>query len=200
MGIASIIIIILAALALTWRGFTSRMSGGGWPKTPWIWDRFLYAIPELLLWPWISAWAVAVWIASAFLKRMGTAPFLDMGHDQNPTEKKSIIVWALKPLQGKLSAFWYDFTGNAILGLCHASAAIVALISFGWIFPAIFIALGGISRALAYTIGWALIPNYRNENLPDPIDEATKIGEILSGVFHAVGSLAAIAWMISHQI
>lgn len=197
---AAMIILILATLALTWRGFTSRMSGGGWPKTPWIWDRFLYALPDLLLWPWISAWAVLVWIASAFLKRMGTAPFLDMGYDQNPTAKKSIIVWALKPLKGKISDFWYDFTGNAILGFFHASAGAVALLAFGWIIPAILLLSGGVARSLAYSIGWALIPNYSKPEWPDAINQATKIGEILSGVFHASGALAAISWMISHQI
>jgi hypothetical protein len=197
---AAMIILILASLALTWRGFTSRMSGGGWPKTPWIWDRFLYALPDLLLWPWIGLWAALVWIAGGFLKRMGTAPFLDMGYDREPTDKTSIIVWALKPLKGKISDYWYDFIGNAVLGLFHASAGALALICFGWYVPAILLLLGGLARSGAYAIGWAIIPNFRNENLPAPISAATQIGEILSGVFHAAGALASISWMISHQI
>ena len=67
--------------------------------------------------------------------------------------------------------YWRCVTGMALKGFASVSGAVIA---FGFINPlfSVIVALGGISCALAYMIGWAVYPKH-----------ATVIGEVLSGGF-----------------
>lgn len=118
----------------------------------------------------------------------------DLGHAPRG-EKLEKIEYPIHWLYGRVPEYLYDLIGMALRGMIITAPAGIALLN-----P--LLALSGASMAVAYAIGW-LIYDYAVEHgkterrvawtgtdtylairfLPRHIDEATAIGELLTGAF-----------------
>lgn len=178
---------IVLTLLIPYMAQVSRMAGGGKPSLGWYWDEILYGLSWLVFWPVLGLWALLSVLGGGLGKRAGTSPFLDAGHDQNPNNKKSIFVYLLKPLKGKISDYWYDIIGISLVGFIEYVFTAILLLYFHHTAAGIFaLGYGLIYKGSAYAIGWAIIPDYEGTIFGRKV-LSTEISEYLSGGFSAIG-------------
>lgn len=151
------------------------------------------ALPDIVPYQeYVVALTVTLLTSGAWLTGWGNV--YDLGHA--PRGKKlEKIEYPIRWLYGKVPEYLYDFIGMALRGIVITAPAGIALLN-----P--LLALSGASMALAYAIGW-VINDYAVEHgkterrvswngvntylairfLPRHLDEATAIGELLTGAF-----------------
>lgn len=197
-------------------GWLSRMCGGAPPKLPFGLDQWLYGLPYLLIgvpamlmvtaWSksaskwnkWYPATLLAAYLSAVIGKRTGHGGGMDLGHSPEEPGKgreaekiEYLILW----LDGQLSKYWYDALLLALTGLLVTVPAgiLVAFISPFW---GAFLAVSGITKPIAYMIGWAIYPNFTGKGLKW-LNEATAIGEFLTGFFAylSLGITAIAIWL-----
>lgn len=186
----------------------SRWHGGGFVGgSPKMLKNFLWALPfgvisfaayfhdNLLKAITIGVISLAVCMLG---KTTGHGGGMDLGHNpkeagdgREPEKVEYLILWIRKAFHVKRS-YWYDALLLALVGLFAVAGAAIAV---GWTNPlaGIIIALGGVLKAPAYMIGWAIFPDGQGDG-PKDLDEATAIGEFLTGFF-AFLALAIAIWV-----
>ncbi len=200
--------LLLIAFAVA-GGWLSRMCGGAPPKLPWGLDQWLYAIPYFFICtPAAVSFMVAIFAdknfdkkpreklyeflflllpySAAFMgKRTGHGGGIDLGHNNKEPgagREPERLEFIVEPLHGKISQYWYDALLLAVTGLAVTLVAgvIVCFVNVG---AGLIIIASGPMKALAYMIGWAIYPTGDGRGIPH-LDEATAIGEFLTGVFN----------------
>lgn len=146
----------------------------------------------------VLASAVALcFILCVLGKTTGHGGGMDLAHSdkepggnpsRSPEKLEHLILW----LHGKIPQYWYDFLLLAIVGMAATSGGIFAAAFFGAV-PAIVVATGGAMKAVAYAVGWKWFNPKRGPY--DQIDEATEVGEFLTGFFAYAALAAAVAIM-----
>jgi len=173
----------------------SRWHGGAFVKAPKQVKNFAWSLPFGLL----SGLAlnnviagIIVTLFSMLAKTVGHGGGMDLGHSpkepgsgRKPEKLEYLILW----LHGKISQYWYDALLLLVLGLFSTLGAAVAV---GHVLPlaGALIAIGGALKPIAYMIGWAVIPDSHGDG---DIDDATEIGELLTGLFAGLG--LGLAWV-----
>lgn len=174
----------------------SRMAGGAFPKLPLGLDQHLYALPYGLLGGFIGTslgipFGVALGFLSyttAFLgKRTGHGHYFNLAYtpDYGKPEKMETI---LTPIFGPdtHTNYWRDFTGLALTGILVVLGLCVTLVLTGFYLAAIVMFTSGFLKAVAYAIGWKLVPLHKQK--PGKyLGEATAVGEFLTGLFGGIG-------------
>lgn len=164
------ILLIVALLG----GLSYRLRGGLIPGTPKILSRLIFTIPFAV----VSWMAIKWWSLPATAITYGA---IVTGHGRwqsykeplkgNPEATEYPIQWLIS----LLPTYWYKFTGMAYNGLLITLPAGLATLN-----P--FIALSGISKAIAYSIGWKIYPKQYGKGISG-FNQATQIGEFLTGAF-----------------
>lgn len=190
LGISILIVLIVYGT------FVSRWHGGGFISgTPKVIKNLLWAIPfgavafiatHNYIW-----WGVALLI-SVLGKGTGHGGGMDLAH--NPKEpgagrKPEKLEYLILSLHGKIPQYWYDFLLLVIVGLAAVLGAAIAVATVN--LPAgLIIALGGMCKAVGYMIGWEFFPTKKGS--VEEFDEATEVGEGLTGLFAYTGLALAI--------
>jgi len=169
--------------------FVSRWHGGGFFKAPKIVKTLIWALPfgvsSFIISLGLGLKLAAVLGVSSFIlcalgKATSHGGFMDLGTWDKPRENERLEL-LIKPLKGKIPEYCYDALGLAVVGLASVSGGIIPL-AIQNPFAGPILAIGGVSKALAYMIGWQFLPT-QGENMPVDMDEHTEIGEILTGAF-----------------
>jgi len=142
--------------------------------------------------------ALIVLLACMVFKNTGHGGGMDLAHSKKepgagrtPEKLEYLILW----LHKLMPRYRYDLLLLAIIG---GFSTLFPAIAFGFvdILAAIPILAGGlIGKPLGYAIGWKLHDIGIVEKLPDELDEATEVGEFLTGLF-AFGGLALATLMV----
>ncbi len=190
--------------------FLSRWHGGGFiGGSPKVLKNILWALPFAGV-AYFAHTGSAAWIWAGvalalclFGKATGHGGGMDLAHSpkepggnpaRSPEKLERLILW----LYDDLPRYWYDALILVLVGLAAVSGAALAV---GVVNSAagLVIALGGCLKAAAYMVGWA-INDYAPQlldDLPDDFDEATEIGEALTGFFAylalGIGALMVLA-------
>lgn len=188
--------------------FLSRWHGGGFISgSPKVLKNILWALPfagvAFFAHTGTAAW---VWAGVAlalclFGKATGHGGGMDLAHSpkepggnpsRSPENLERLIIW----LYDDLPRYWYDALILVLVGFAAVSGAAIAVAVVNPL-AGILIALGGCLKALAYMVGWAAHDHAPQllAGLPDDFDEATEIGEALTGFF-AYTALGLAAWMV----
>lgn len=202
---------VLIALFSVIGGLIGRWYGGAFFKAPKFLKTLAWSLPYGLIsfyahyaqivpnffYATLIGFAITAW--SFTFRATGHGGGMDLGHSseepgngRTPEKLEYIILWIRKVFHVKQS-YWYDVLMLTIIGLFSVAGAAIAV---GWVnlCAGVVLASGGLAMPIAYMIGWALIPNHRNQNLPEYVDEPTEIGEIIRGAFY--GSTIAIAFIM----
>jgi hypothetical protein len=193
--------LILPAFLAVYLGFASRLHGGGfWSNVPKPYRNAIWTAPFGVISFWVSiplgmAWAVALGVISFALcfagKATGHGNFMDLGRTTHDS-KDERIEFLIKPLKDRLPIYWYDALGLSVVGLIAVSGGVIAL-GIQNPLSGLILAIGGMSKAIAYMIGWIILPDGAHEDdFWHETDEATEIGEVLSGVFAGIALGLAI--------
>lgn len=188
-------------------GVLSRWHGGGFVGgSPKLLKAFLWSLPMAILaagawvyddrgWKAAAIVGVLVLLWSMVFKNTGHGGGMDLAHSlkepdgktpetsRDPEKLEYFILW----LHGKMPQFWYDFLLLAIIGFFSTLGASIA---FGMINPwaALPAILGGVvGKSMGYLIGWMIYPDVSSEQTDGNFDEATEIGEALTGVWAYCG-------------
>ena len=192
------VVILFAALG----AFLSRWHGGGFGGGSKVLKNIIWALPFGCASFYITAQNAGVKIGvifglSAFLlcligKATGHGGGMDLAHsleEPGAGRRPEKLEYLILGLHGKMPQYWYDALLLMISGFAAVSGAVFVFCYVNFWFGVI-IALGGLSKALAYIIGWSLVDeDILDMDLKD-FDEATEIGEFLTGFF-AYGGLAS---------
>lgn len=193
-----VLLIILCAVS---GALISRWHGGGFGSGSKVLKNIIWSLPFGLcsfyalslntnIFTAIAVSALA-WGLCLIGKASGHGGGMDLAHNskepgegREPEKLEYLILW----LHGKISQYKYD---ALLLVLCGLASVSGAMLVFSYVNPwfGAIIALGGALKALAYSIGWFLADKTLLDTNPKDFDEATEIGEFLSGFF-AYGSLA----------
>jgi len=163
-------------------GFVSRMCGGMPPKLPWGLDQHIYAAPyAFVVWPvsWIAS--VASYVGAFLGKRTGHGNGIDAGHVPHPSDDEK-LEFLIKWLHGRIPEYWYDILLLSITGFAVTLVAGVCLLFVNPLAGTV-IALSGLTKGFAYMVGWFVYPNGSSKNAYKELNEATEIGEFLTGFF-----------------
>lgn len=192
---------IAMALLNRWRGHASKYKR----YFPRPWSQLALALPfgyiayrygalpdivphqEYVTWLVVTLLTWATWVT-------GWGNVYDLGHAKRG-EKLEKIEYPIHWLYGRIPEYWYDFIGMALRGAIITIPAGIALLN-----P--LFALSGAGMAVCYAIGWVIndyaITHGKTERrvswngintylairfLPRHLDEATAIGELLTGAF-----------------
>lgn len=182
--------------------FVSRWHGGGFiPGSPKIIKNFLWAAPmaAVAFYATSNYWVYALALALCMIgKGTGHGGGMDLAHSpkepggnpsRSPEKLEHLILW----LHGKIPQYWYDALLLVIVGLAAVSGAALAVGSVN-LYAGLTIALGGALKAPAYMIGWKLFPSKRGS--VEEFDEATEVGEGLTGFFAYTGIALAIVLLM----
>lgn len=124
------------------------------------------AIAGIATGSWLVALLVLIATTAAFVT--GHGKFMDLGHtssDHFSHKEDERLEFIIKKLEDKLPVYWYDF-----LGLFVTGAAVWLPVSLATLNP--FLILFGVGKSIGYAIGWKVKHG----------DEATEVGEIITGV------------------
>lgn len=209
---------VLAILFILALSYLSRMCGGAPPKLPYGLDQWLYAIPFAVnaaviltgLPLWLEIILVATSYAGAFVgKRTGHGGGMDDARSEKEPgagrtlEKVEYLIypWLYKKVSRKL----YDFVLVTLTGLAVTLASAIAFFYNGSILSGIVMIISGGAKGIAYQIGWKLFDMEKAKGYveivngqrhmkryPKYLDEATAIGEFLTGTFNALGIIGAL--------
>lgn len=183
-------------------GWLSRMCGGAPPKLPWGMDQWLYASPYGLIslpassaillllftinvkprayWKFVALIALLPYFGAFLGKRTGHGGGIDAGTSKKNREDES-LEFLIKPLHGNIDEYWYDMLLLAITGIATTLLA-GTIICFLDIAAGTLILVSGGFKAVAYMIGWTIYPSGKGKGIPH-LNEATAIGEFLTGIF-----------------
>jgi hypothetical protein len=182
-------------LTILYGAFLSRFHGGGFKGGV---NKFLkntlWALPFALctafaILPYVDYTTLGILTALSLLlciggKGTGHGGFMDLSRTtKNDNDER--LEFLIKPLQGKISEYWYDFIGLALVGFAAVSGAVFTVVYFNPLVAAI-IAIGGMLKSVAYAIGWTIYPKGNGKGIKN-FDEATAIGEFLTGAFAFAG-------------
>lgn len=189
-------------------GALSRWHGGGFVGgSPKILKAFLWALPFSLCtlfallqdtkgFVFIAAVTTGVLLWSMVFKNTGHGGGMDLAHStkepgagRTPEKLEYLILW----LHGKMPQYYYDLLLLTIIGLFSTAGAAIG-VGLVNVAAGAVIALGGLGKPLGYAVGWWVFPEGRGDG-PKNFDEATAIGEFLTGVF-AFLALGVAAWMV----
>lgn len=202
--------IALIVLLPFYGAFISRWHGGGFiAGSPKAVKNTLWALPFALISFFavfqeasliVSIIAGATALGLCFVgKTLGHGGGIDMGHNpkepgagREPEKLEYLILWA----HGKIPQYWYD---AALLSICGLAAVSGAVLAFAFVNPlaAGIVVLGGLAKAPAYMIGWAMDPEDLAEFELSDFNEPTEIGEFLTGFFAYAGLAIAFAMTFS---
>lgn len=182
-----IIVITFIILFASTGGIVSRGCGGGFKELPYHLNEYLYAGPYAILCVIAGLGFPLVILAYAFAvigKSTGHGGGMDLGHSpkepgqgREPEKLEYAILW----LHGKIPQYWYD---ALLLGLTGLLVTVPTGMVIASVNPmaGILIALSGLTKPLSYIIGWKIYPSGSGDG-PKELDEATAIGEFLTGFF-----------------
>lgn len=201
-------------------GFIARLHGGGFFSLPKVINNFLWSIPFAALsgyafykYGYEIPYIIAATLLSLALCIFGKAT----GHGQwflysmekcIEPERLDFLVklfWGADPRTRKESCsldlsrnmraygldrlYWRNVTGLTLVGFTAVSGTTLALLYLNPI-SGLVLAIGGILKGPSYMFGdWAI--GYSEEDTSGEFDEATEVGEGLSGVFAYIGLAVA---------
>lgn len=206
--------ILIRLLAVLYGGFMSRWHGGGFiGGSPKVLKNTLWALPFAAVsflalfqagvdgWPLYVAAAVSLALG-IFGKATGHGGGMDLAHSpkepggnpsRSPEKLERLILW----LHDDLPRYWYDALILVLVGIAAVSGAAFAL---GYINPlaGVIVAIGGAMKAVGYMIGWHFHDEFPTvlQNAPEDFDEATEIGEFLTGIFAYTGLTIAASMVL----
>lgn len=140
------------------------------PFAFYLWFNFAFPVPDDA-WKFGLTLGALVWATLMVLT--GHGGWMDLASytkERKDERLEFLIKWA-KP---KMSEYWYD-----VLGLTVNGALITVPVGILTLNP--IVALIGALKAPAYMIGWKLFPSGATK--PGILDEATEVGEALTGFF-----------------
>lgn len=174
-------------------GILSRLCGSDKYGLPLGLEQWLYALPYGLINIAGGWWAIAAF-AGAFLgKRTGHGRGMSLKEPMKVGSKPEKLEYLVLWLQDKMSTYWYKVLITAVTGLATTLAAGIIFAIYQDTFWGIFIALSGLTKAAAYMIGWEIFPDGKDHDFPiTELDEATEIGEALTGLFGYAALVLAI--------
>lgn len=162
-------------LVAIYMAYLSRMCGGAPPSMPWGLAQWLYAIPYLYF-------GIPAYLCAVLGKRTGHGRGISLNEpmkpDSKPEKLECLILWA----QPRLPVYSYKCLILAVTGLAETLAAVVICLIFSAWPQAAIMALAGLSKPIAYMIGWLVYPSGSGRGIPQ-LNEATQIGEALYGAF-----------------
>lgn len=129
---------------MTW---LSRMAGGGWPKLPFGLDQWLLALPYLLFYPVIGWWVIPAYLGAVLGLRLGHGRGFDYKLPFKVGSDPEKVEWVIPK---SLPVSVRKFLIMALTGLCVTLILAVLLLAYGYLLPALIVALSGIAKALAY--------------------------------------------------
>lgn len=137
-----IIFPLYGAALYRWRGAAHK-----WKKYfPRPFNQIVFALPyAYVCYDVISWWCLFIIIPTTLGLLTGHGKFMDLGSWKKDAEDET-LEFLIKPLEGKISNYWYDVLGMGITGLAVTLAAGIVLAS-----P--LLALSGLLKAPAYMIG-----------------------------------------------
>lgn len=99
---------------------------------------------------------------------------------------------------GMIKLYWRNVTGMSVVGLAAVFGAVVA---GAFVSPilSLVLAIGGIMKGASYMIGYAILGE-RGGDLSGDFDEATEIGELLTGFFAYAGLAVALYLKVSGHV
>lgn len=191
-------------------GVLSRMCGGGYLDLPYGLDQWIYALPYGILgalcgillggWPFVVGFFI-VSFAFAFLgKRTGHGSYMDLATWTKGNEEPERLDFIVRLFFGrdKFTAdnqYQRDLFGLCVTGAFVTLGAVGCLIYTGHYILAPLVFLGGAAKGLAYIIGWSINPGHV-PNSQSELDEATEVGELLTGVFGGIPLMFSILYLI----
>ena len=182
------IVIALAALAILPMAYVSRMAGGGGPKLPLGLDQWLYSLPYALLAPATGLWAVLAYSGAFLSKRTGHGRGMSLKEPMKPGSEPEKLEYLILWLQPYLPNYVYKCLILAVIGIAGKAGAAIALAATGNIVAGLFTLISGLGKPVAYMIGWTIFPDGggNNDDYPEEFNEATELGEGLSGLFDGI--------------
>lgn len=122
-------------------------------------------------------------------KTLGHGAGIDLGTSTKSrgTEKAEyLIVW----LRGKISEYWYDVLFMCLVGLLAVAGCAVVIGTVNLQAGAL-IAIGGAAKGVAYMFGWTVYSRGSGKGIHKELDEATEIGEFLTGLLAGLALISA---------
>lgn len=163
-------------------GLISRWHGGGFFGGAKIFKNILWGIPFggacfFITGSWIWAGIALVLCAAGKATGHGRGMSLLNPVSGDPERLEFLIAW----LYGRVSDYWYQV---AILSLTGLAAVLGGVIATSTQSPlcALILGAGGTLKGAAYMIGWKIYPQGTGAGA-DEFNEATEIGEFLTGFF-----------------
>lgn len=204
-----------AAIAVTAviGAFLSRWHGGGFISgSPKLLKAFLWSLPFALAsgaafyldgHSWMVTGIVAALVLAGCMvfKNTGHGGGMDLAHNtkepgkgREPEKLEYLILW----LHGKMPQYWYDALLLLVIG---TASTLLPAIAIGIVNPLaglIVLAGGMFGKPVGYMIGHAIADAGLIKDLPEDLDHATAVGELLTGVF-AYSCLATATLMVIFQ-
>lgn len=173
-------------LIIPYMAYTSRMCGGAPPALRWGLEQWIYAIPYLYF-------GLPAYVCAVLGKRTGHGRGMSLNEPMKPDSKpervEAVILW----LQPYMPVYWYKCLILALTGAVEVMGAVVVCLIFGQWLAALVMAVAGLSKPVAYMIGWAVYPAGHGRGIPQ-LNEATQIGEALYGAF--IGLAVVLVWLL----
>lgn len=188
--------LFLALIFCLLGGWISRMCGGAWPRLPWGLDQWIYSIPYTLLVFEATDSVVLATIAGTCVmigKRVGHGSGIDLGRSQKMEAPRNLLESLISNNFDEDTPYQRDViflaaTGQAVTFL---PALVVSFVSLP---AALALAVSGALKGPAYMIGWATYPQGSGRGISG-LNEATAIGEFLTGLFGYSGIVVACVIM-----
>lgn len=167
-------------------GILSRWHGSSCP-VPKAYRNIAWAIPltVLVMLEYIdrqSGWFIVAGLVCFGLciagKATGHGGGMDMGRWTKPRDPE-FLEFLIAPLHGRIPEHIYDGILLSLTGLASVSGYVLTMSLINPL-AAIYGAVGGLAKSLAYQIGWAVFPANKGGS-------ATIVGEFLSGAFAFAG-------------
>lgn len=176
------------------------MCGGGWPKLPFGLDQWVFALPFGLVIPLLLGFSLSntsvlvlslvSYLGAVLFKRKGHGQWMDVGNmPYNPDGREDLdylVALFFGPDKGFEES--RDLFGLAVSGLSIHLGLVGALLYSSFFVGAAIVALGGITKTVAYWIGWSLFEPYNPHTNPEKtkfygLNHPTVFGEFFTGVF-----------------
>lgn len=177
-----------------WGGWVSRMCGGAWPRLPWGLDQWLYSIPYALIVLGATdsvLLTLLIFIGVVIGKRVGHGSGIDLGRAQKIEPPRNLLDSLISKICWKRPPYQRDIIFLAATGqmTTFLPALVVSFINLP---AALALAVSGALKGPAYMIGWAIYPQGSGRGIAG-LNEATAMGEFLTGVFAYLGIVLALA-------
>lgn len=164
-------------------GIISRMCGSERVKLPFGLAQWIYALPYGLVCLPAGILALAGYGAAFAGKRTGHGRGISLGHMIKVTAKPEKLEFLVRWLKNNVPVYWYKVLILAVTGMAVTLLPGILLALYQNVFWGVFLALSGVTKAPAYMIGWAIFPQGEDDFFVSEMNEATEIGEFLTGFF-----------------